>query len=34
MMSLELSKNLSDRLRAVYLDGTWVANTNYQKIQT
>jgi len=31
-MSLELSKNLSDRLRAVYLDGTWVANTNYQKI--
>lgn len=31
-MNLELSKNLSDRLREVYLDGTWVANTNFQKI--
>lgn len=32
MLEIELSKNLSERLRAVYLDGTWVANTNYQKI--
>jgi len=29
---MNLSKKLGARLREVYLDGTWVANTNYQKI--
>lgn len=29
---MKISNNLADRLREVFLDGTWIAHTNYKKI--